>query len=391
LRVRPDQAGTLVRCWSCGHEVAVPYPRQQGRLVQALADAAVTALRPPTLLFVAAGAMLITATLLVPGGGPWMALLLMVVAAWGYEDQFCFGIRLLERNSPERPRGPDITQDAVPESPTGMPARASPLWWVIVRVILGAVSVGVLVAPFVIRNQGYLLPPARSSPRVLAFVELALLGWLMIPLVSFTVMARDRIGPLPPRLALAALVRHPAATLAAVLVLPLGLVLIEGLLIVIAWQQGQLPLMILDNFPPPRLVRAEDGRHALFNYDGRVFDLQSMGRPEDLIQLYPRGLRRGFTLLGTIPLSLSVGRVEVRVSPRRFQVQPAQYMATRIAATALILTGAGLLLTIQARWLGLIAALDSRRPAAGQHPSFGALPDPPAEPLDRQAGSFTGP
>jgi hypothetical protein len=138
--------------------------------------------------------------------------------------------------------------------------------------------------------------------------------------------------------------------------------MIEALLALIAWQQGQLALMILDGFPPPTFERAEDGRHALFNYDGQAFDLKSTAREDEVILLYPRGLRCGFTLLGTIPLSLSVGLSEVREEPQRFNVLPGHYLATRIALTFLILTGTGLLLTVQARWLGLVAALDSHRP-----------------------------
>jgi hypothetical protein len=138
--------------------------------------------------------------------------------------------------------------------------------------------------------------------------------------------------------------------------------MIEALLALITWQQGQLPLMILDGFPHPTFERTEDGRHALFNYDGQVFDLKSTAPEDEVNRLYPRGLRRGFTLLGTIPLSLSVGLFEVRAEARRFNVLPGHYLASRIALTFLILTGIGLLLTVQARWLGLVAALDPHRP-----------------------------
>ena len=50
--------------------------------------------------------------------------------------------------------------------------------------------------------------------------------------------------------------------------------------------------VILDGFPPPTFERGEDGRHAIFNYDGQVFDLKSTARDVEVIRLYPRGLRR---------------------------------------------------------------------------------------------------
>jgi hypothetical protein len=80
-------------------------------------------------------------------------------------------------------------------------------------------------------------------------------------------------------------------------------------------------------------------------------------------RVYPRGLRRGFTLTGTIPASLSMGLLKVRVNPWKYAVSPTSYLAMRIFLTVLILTGVGLLLTIQARWLGLIGATALRRPA----------------------------
>jgi hypothetical protein len=330
----------------------VPYPDQRGRLAGAFVCAALGAVRPPTVVAVALGSALITATLLVPRVGPLVALGLLAVAAWGYAGQFRFGTA----GAPDARAGLVLDPEAVPAAQ--VPTRKER----VVRAGLGVLAAAALVAPLVIRNQGYILPPAASTSQVLGGAGLALLGWLMIPVLLLVVFAHDQNGSLPPRLTLAALARHPASTLTALLVVPLGLMMIEALLALITWQQGQLPLMILDGFPPPTFERAEDGRHAVFNYDGQVFDFKTTARDDEVNRLYPRGLRRGFTLLGTIPLSLSVGLFEVREEPRRFNVLPGHYLTTRIALTFLILTGTGLLLTIQARWLGLVAALDSHRP-----------------------------
>jgi hypothetical protein len=330
----------------------VPYPDPRGRLAQAFARAALDAVRPPTVVIVMLGSALVTATLVVPRFGPLLALGLLAPAAWGYAGQFRFGTAGVAAVRAGLVLAPEVV--GVAQVPTRRER--------VVRAGLGVIAAAALVAPLVVRNQGYVLPPAASRSHVLGGAGLALVGWLLIPLLLLAVFAHDQNGSLPPRLTLAALARHPVTTLAALLAVPLGLLMIEAVLALIAWQQGQLPLMILDGFPPPTYERVEDGRQARFNYDGQVFVLMSTARDDALIPLYPRGLRRGFTLLGTIPLSLSVGLSEVREEARKFNVLPGHYLATRIALTFLILTGTGLLATVQARWLGLIAALDSHRP-----------------------------
>ncbi|MCP6756592.1 hypothetical protein NL533_33710, partial [Klebsiella pneumoniae] len=64
---------------------------------------------------------------------------------------------------------------------------------------------------------------------------------------------------------------------------------------------------------------------------------------------------------GAIPASLSGGQT-FRIPPVLFLTSDTHYFSVRCFLSLLILTGAGLLLTIQARWLGLVASLGSRRP-----------------------------
>jgi hypothetical protein len=78
-----------------------------------------------------------------------------------------------------------------------------------------------------------------------------------------------------------------------------------------------------------------------------------------LIPVYRSGLRRGFSLIGTIPGSLAIWRARIEANLWLFKVAPEKYLATRIALTFLVAWSVGTLLTIQARWLGLIAALDT--------------------------------
>src|SRR5204863_8314293 len=125
LRAGPDQAGTVIRCWSCGREVAVPYPRRQGQLVRALAGAAWDAVRPPTAVIVVLGSLAITAALLVPGVGPWLALGLVVAAAWEYENQFHWNTFAPKSDPPRVISTPDPDEVRVPAPPETTAARAA--------------------------------------------------------------------------------------------------------------------------------------------------------------------------------------------------------------------------------------------------------------------------
>jgi hypothetical protein len=285
---------------------------------------------------------LITAALLVPHAGIVLALCLVVASVHYYNDQV-------------RAAGPD----AVPGE--AMPARTTP-WAALVRMSLAVVATLALVAPVLIRNAGHSLPPGEMKPGLRWLAALALAGWLVAPVALLTASARDRHGPLPPRLVLGSLARHPLATLVALLVVPLALILTEGFVALVAWQQGQLPLMVVDLFPPPSSAFTVDGRHLYFDYDGTKIDMNYSASVEALAAVYPQAFRHGFTLIGTIPPSLSMGLLEVRGSPRNYYVLPVSYLIVRIAMTMLILFVAGVALRAQSRWLGLIAALGAHRP-----------------------------
>jgi hypothetical protein len=169
-------------------------------------------------------------------------------------------------------------------------------------------------------------------------------------------------------MALTALARHPLAVLAALLIVPLGLAAAEGIVALCAWQQGQLPLMVVDLFPPPKVDYEVNGKHLYFDYDGIRINTPVAASIEPVVAVYPVGFRRGFTLSATIPPSLSMGLLGVRCNPFAYEVPPLAYLAMRILATALILSIAGAVLMVQARWLGLITALDARRPPSAPVP-----------------------
>jgi hypothetical protein len=325
------------------------------------------------------GAVLMTAVLLIPRAGLFLASGLLAASVRLYAAQIGAAHGLL----PRRAETHDRVVVAVPDADTGAGARAGagtgggvgladdedhagddedpPRRVVYARWGLVLAATLVVVAPILIRNRGHALPVAGSAPWVRPLTALAWAGWLAMPVALLAAHARDRRGPLPPHLALSALVRHPLASLAALLVVPLGLLATEGLAALLALGQGELPLMIADLFPLPRFAHDLQGDHLHFDYDGtRVSKL--FGDLRTLVPIYPLALRHGFTLIGTIPPSLSLGLFRVRVNPWMYDVNPVLYLVSRLLLSLLIFLAAGIVLTLQARWLGLIAAIDPRRP-----------------------------
>jgi hypothetical protein len=289
--------------------------------------------------FIASGAALITAVLLVPRAGLLLALGLVGASVHVYGSQM---------------RGMAQTDGAV--GATVADRRA-----VLIRRVLAVLATLALVAPQVARNQGHVLPPAFTLPAMVWLAALALVGWLVMPVAILAVYAHDAQGPLSPRQALMTLPRHPLATLASLMVFPIALVVIEGILALCAWQQGQLPLLVVDLMPPPRFGYVIDGKHLYFDYDGTRIDMNYSESIEALAAVYPRALRHGYTLVETIPPSLAMGLLEVRTNPWDYEVTPESYLIHRIVFTFLVLAFSGVALLVQARWLGLIAAVGARR------------------------------
>jgi hypothetical protein len=333
LRARLDQAGTAIQCWDCKAEVVVPYPAEPW-LAGPMADAVLQALRSRGLGAIAGGAALITAVLLVPRAGLLLALGLVAVSVHWYGRQ----MRPLEQTA------------------AGLGGRG-----LLLRGVSAVLAALALVAPQFARNQGHVLPPASTLPGSVWLAVLALAAWLVTPVAILAGYAHGAHGPLPPRPALWALLRHWPATLSALAVFPAALILTEGILALFAWQQGQLPLLVVDLFPPPRFAYVVDGKHLYFDYDGTRLDKNYSASVDGLAAAYPLAFRHGYTLVGTIPPSLAMGLLEVRTNPWEYEVMPESYLVHRIIFTFLILAVSGIALMVQARWLGLIGAVGARR------------------------------
>ena len=341
VRVSPEQGGTAVRCWNCGSDVQVPERGAIGEIfAEFAATAARNALRPPALGAFVGVSLVTTAILMIPYVGNWLALGVLIVGARLYQEM------IREVTPPARAGGP--SDESAEEGP--------PDWaeWVI-----SALAVVGMLSPFLVRSWS----PGLILPIRWVLLALAFACGLIVPVVLYASNARDRRGVVPPRLALAALTRHPAATAAALFVVPMGFCLLEAATVSIVKAEGVLTRLIDDLFLAPRLGKFGDLVGSHYRFDDRRIAVPLGSESDEALRLYRTALSRGFTLVGSVPRSLSRG---LEASPHAvvFLSLDVAYLALRAALTILILTGACIVFSIQARWLGLIALLGTRRSAA---------------------------
>ena len=354
LRARPEQAGSHITCWSCHASVPVPVPVAPGGWVaRLLRMAARQILDARIITLLAIGAILVTLALSltslgIPLGarlrawssvpGVWAAALALGLVMVGYGE-------LLRRGS----QGDWAARPVV--GPLALAWRA--------LICLGAGTA--LVLPLIIAAEGR--TPPRSTP---AGLGIALAAILVLPLVMLaTYLPR---GSIRERAAVVGsmLKRHPMAVLMSLLILPLSLPFIEASLILLTRATSTLAFLLVDIFPPHEMVR-ERYRipyYAPSELPKTWIDLRDAS-DSIVLGLYGESLRRGYTLLGAIPASLAMGTSEVFDSDYTIRVGPGGYLLYRMVFTLVIVVFMLCVLAVQARWLGLLSTMDSRRSAAG--------------------------
>ena len=359
LRADADRVGEPIRCWECGTTTIVTGGGSGGRLIRECLDGARDILRFPTVISIGLGALVISIALALPAVGAAAGLALLTIAAVFYLEVF---------------RRSGLVADPVPKA-TAPSARLA-AWWCLwaPTLVLG------LFAPILARHALMDQYGGLVSWRGSAIWALRVVGWLGVPLLLLATSGGG--GPAPAGRGLAAIRRHPLATIAALLIFPVGRVFLELVLIAVLIVEGWFGYIALDLFPTPGSDRVvlevtdysdDNPAYAPLSYFART---------------YVHGLRLGYTLTGAIPASLPRGPF-VRARPW-FRLPytewyfPAMvdwhYPAVRLLFSTLILASAGLILAIQARWLGLIATVDVRPPAPSKPGEQSWVIDSPAVP-----------
>ena len=332
----------------------VPYPREGWQLAQSFASAAREMLRRGPLLVTFVGATAVTGALLVPWVGPWLGLGLVTLAAGLYGDLIAAAGR--DQREESKLGGEQATPGAVEEASGVESGPERPLLGRLGGLSLGLLAAVALVAPMLLRQIGHILPPIQGWAGSRTLMLVALVGWVVVPLVLMLAYSQDASGRLTTRRSLAAMARHPWGMLATVLIVPLGLIALETLIVFVAWLQGHLPLLVNDLFPTPALEGRVDGLFWNYQYDHTTFSRPFSLDPDEAVPVYMHALRRGFTLVSAIPGSLPVG-LKSRIDPLLFLTMPTPYLLARAVLSVMILAGLGWLLGLQARWLGLVAAV----------------------------------
>ena len=352
LRARAELAGSLIHCWDCHASVPVPVPVAPGGWVaRLLGMTAKQILEARTVTLLSIGAVLVTLALAmtslgVPMGakvrawmpypGVWAAAIALGLVMVGYGE-------LLRRGS---------QGDWTARPPVSPMAR---VWRALICLGAGVA----LIMPLILATAAQ--TPPRLTP---AGLGIALAATLAFPLVMLgTYFPR---GSVIERVALVGsmLKRHPMALLASLLLLPLSLLAIEVAVIVLMRLTSTLAFLLLDLFPAHDWIRIHLGipyyaPGELRNtwVDFREFDTLTV------LALYTDSLWHGYSLLGTIPASLAMD-MSHGYHLDTIGLNPRGYLAFRMFFTLVIVTGMLSVLAVQARWLGLLSTMDSRRSAA---------------------------
>ncbi len=331
LRARPEFAGTDITCWSCHEAVAVPIHVAPGDWVAKLLKmGAKQLLEAQTVSLLAIGAALVVLSLQIPQFGVWSAACALTIVMIGYGE-------LLRRGSQgDWTRQPHVT----------MRMRG----W---RAVLCVTSAIGLTLPLIVA-WGHQAQPRVTTPGLL----IAGVACLVVPLVMLGTYAPT--GSLQDRMKLigAMVRRHPFATLCSLLLLPASLIAVELVTLeTLRWNEW-FRYFVSDLFPLPAGTVRINGRL----FFGSV-DFISLPTGESFDRSYASGLRHGYTFTGSIAASLALP-ITNNLTPFAVFKQAHYYLWVRILFTSFTVTCMLSALAVQARWLGLLSTLDSRRTEA---------------------------
>lgn len=353
LRAKVELAGSEISCWECHKRVSVPRERATtAETIGALRAGWNRVFSAEMVGVVLLAAVVVTGLMCVVNAGIPLALVAIVVIAVGYGE-------LIRRDGFLGSSEPEPVE------------RSSRSPWVqgAAALVLGLC----LWAPFLLSPQG-----VGSSARIVGTGWLAVAaGTLFVPLVMLALFGRDRSGRLGARNALRAAVRHPLAMLAALAIVPLAAVLLEGLLVALTRYFDTLGYLLGDFFP-----QTEAAGRLLNNATYSLYAPGASSEPS-VLNVYLHQLSHGYSLLGAIPPSLSL-----RMARSAHQIslgQPdTQYFLFRVAATLLSATVMLLALALQARWLGLIASLEATKQPVSIYDGHGHLAAIDLDPIVRR-------
>ena len=310
-------------------------------MARELSDGALVVIKGPGLKSVLVAAWLVTALLAIPEYGVWCSAIALTLGAPAYGET----IRRVSRGPTDEP-DPGVLAALLPRS--------------IPKFLVGAFMAAGTVAPLWWLNAGTNQSPHWDGTGR----AIAASAWTLGPLLMFMLYARtEEDTPLGVRASLKLMARHPLATLLALAVVPISLLLAEVVITSILYLAGNLPFFALDYMPMPRLAPTNEGP-AVYNGIPHYQMLDYRSYPASMFHDgYLDGLRHGYSFAGAIPASLSRSTRAGMDAGEAIGLIDPSYLMVRLLFIVAIVTSLLAAFAIQARWLGSIPALERRKPA----------------------------
>jgi hypothetical protein len=332
LRARRSPTRTTITCWDCRSEVVVPrFKSMDGPSSVDRLRGAMVSPRAETAAAVILLALATTATIAIPVIGVWLALAVLIRAAFTYMARIEeFGRAMEPEDAPE----PVLTAGARFSRSLG-------------RLLLATALVGGLVlVPWLVDGSRQVEPvrPLLPPPGLLVVGVMLLMA---MPLVVFLGTGRDGSGRLGPVRALAALRRRKWASLLAVLIPVLAISAMEAGLVGVLLATKNIGIFVLDTFPIPPGDRID---YTVYVHGDEV----DFPREQQALSMYSHGLRRGATLVGSVPISFSRGISPRIIVPAYGQISSEGYLLARLGITLVVILGLLTALMFQADLFGRI-------------------------------------
>ncbi|QDV38651.1 hypothetical protein [Tautonia plasticadhaerens] len=317
LRARRSPTRTTITCWDCRSEVVVPrFKSAEGPSSVDRLRGAMSAPWAETAAAVILLALATTALIAAPVVGVWLAMGMLVTAAFTY-------VRRIEH------AGRSMEPADAPKPATAAGERFGRAAG---RLLLATGLVGGLVLVPWLADGSQQVEPARPilPPPTLLVLGIVLL--VALPAAVYLTTARDGDGTLGPRRAMAAARKRKGASTLAILLPLLAISAMEATLFGVLVATKNIGVFTYDLFPIPPGDRID---HTVYVSDGDV----AFSRQEYARRVYAHGLRRGATLVGSVPISFNRGLAPRVIVPAYGTLGSEAYLLARLGITlAVVLT-----------------------------------------------------
>jgi len=338
LRAARSPEKTTIRCWDCGADVTVPRFRSS---IPVKVESPSEVETPPVVESLAAAlmiALVTTSALIIPRFG-WV--LGLAVLSFG-------GVLYIRRIEEEEEEEEEENAFQKTDEAERIPLSQRVKRWSL-RVVVGAVLAVGLCLPFLLgdgsRQESYVKSPLEGP----IHYGIATALWFALPLLVVILFAKDRSNSRLGLGGVGTLLRlRPWSLLAALLMFPLTLAVLEGSLLLGLSLAEWLSLFVYDLFPLSEGMR-------LVGHTLMIRDEFYVAEPSDAFAFYLDGLQRGATLTGGIPQSIRRG-LSPRITPVAFtDLSREGYLLCRIVLTLAILAVSLSVLALQSEWLTRLA------------------------------------